>query len=34
MSNVGRIAQIIGPVVDVFFEGGELPAINTALEYT
>jgi len=34
MSNVGRIAQIIGPVVDVFFEGGALPSINTALEYT
>jgi F-type H+-transporting ATPase subunit beta len=33
MSNVGHIAQIIGPVVDVFFEGGKLPAINTALEY-
>ncbi|HQG46811.1 MAG TPA: F0F1 ATP synthase subunit beta, partial [bacterium] len=34
MSNVGHIAQVIGPVVDVFFEGGKLPAINTALEYT
>ncbi|HOH06716.1 MAG: ATP synthase subunit beta [bacterium ADurb.Bin431] len=34
MSNVGQIAQIIGPVVDVFFEGSALPPINTALEYT
>ena len=34
MSNVGHIAQVIGPVVDVFFEGGKLPAINTALEYS
>ncbi len=34
MSNVGHIAQIIGPVVDVFFEGSALPPINTALEYT
>ena len=28
----GNIAQVIGPVVDVRFEGGELPAIETALE--
>ena len=34
MSNLGHIAQIIGPVVDVFFENSKLPAINTALEYT
>jgi F-type H+-transporting ATPase subunit beta len=27
----GRIIQVIGPVVDVAFEGGELPEINTAL---
>ena len=32
--NVGKIIQIIGPVVDVSFEkeGGELPAINDALK--
>lgn len=32
--NIGRILQVIGPVVDVSFEreGGELPAINEALE--
>ena len=29
---VGRITQIIGPVVDVAFEAGELPEINHALE--
>ncbi len=32
MSNVGRIVQIIGPVVDVYFEDSRLPAINNALE--
>ena len=32
MSNVGHIAQIIGPVVDVYFGDSKLPAINTALE--
>ncbi|MGH7449986.1 MAG: F0F1 ATP synthase subunit beta, partial [bacterium] len=30
--NVGKIVQIIGPVVDVSFEDSELPAILTALE--
>jgi len=30
--NVGKIVQIIGPVVDVAFEDSELPAILTALE--
>jgi len=32
--NVGKIIQVIGPVVDVSFdrEGGEFPAINDALE--
>ena len=31
--NIGKIIQVIGPVVDVSFEreGGELPAINDAL---
>jgi F-type H+-transporting ATPase subunit beta len=28
----GKIIQIIGPVIDVQFEAGSLPAINTALE--
>ncbi len=34
MANIGRIKQIIGPVVDVSFEGegAELPEIYTALE--
>jgi F-type H+/Na+-transporting ATPase subunit beta len=27
----GRIVQVIGPVVDVEFQGGDLPVINTAL---
>lgn len=27
----GKIKQVMGPVVDVEFEGGELPAINSAL---
>lgn len=27
----GKIKQVLGPVVDVEFEGGDLPAINTAL---
>ena len=30
--NQGRISQVLGPVVDVYFEGGELPEINTALK--
>jgi F-type H+-transporting ATPase subunit beta len=30
--NEGKIVQVIGPVVDVAFEDGELPAIMTALE--
>ncbi len=30
----GRITQVTGPVVDVYFEGGELPEINTALKIT
>ena len=36
MSNKGKIAQIIGPVVDVSFEqeGSKLPAIYTALNVT
>ncbi|MBO9667154.1 MAG: F0F1 ATP synthase subunit beta [Bacillota bacterium] len=27
----GKVKQVMGPVVDVEFEGGELPAINSAL---
>jgi F-type H+-transporting ATPase subunit beta len=30
-STPGRVVQVIGPVVDVEFSGGELPEINTAL---
>lgn len=30
----GKVLQVTGPVVDVVFEGGELPAINTALRVT
>src|SRR5512147_1245108 len=30
----GRVMQVIGPVVDVEFEGGELPEIYTALKVT
>src|SRR5215470_9196445 len=31
---VGRIAQVIGPVVDVAFETGDLPEVYTALKIT
>ena len=30
--NIGRITQVIGPVVDVEFEGGQLPPIYSALK--
>ena len=30
--NTGKIVQVLGPVVDVAFENGELPAIKDALE--
>ncbi len=33
-SNMGRITQVIGPVLDVEFEGGELPFIFNALKIT
>jgi F-type H+-transporting ATPase subunit beta len=33
-TQVGKIAQVIGPVVDVTFEGGNLPEIGTALKIT
>jgi F-type H+-transporting ATPase subunit beta len=32
--NVGRIAQVMGPVIDVEFEQGNLPTIYTALTIT
>lgn len=32
MQNKGKIVQIIGPVVDVLFENGELPALLNAIE--
>jgi len=32
MANVGKISQVIGPVVDVEFEPGKLPSIYNALE--
>lgn len=31
---IGKVKQVMGPVVDVEFEGGILPAINTALRLT
>ncbi len=30
----GKVKQVMGPVVDVEFDGGELPAINSALRVT
>lgn len=32
--NKGKIVAIIGPVIDVSFEGAELPDILNALEFT
>ncbi len=32
--NKGKIVQIIGPVLDIDFSGGTLPAINNAIEIT
>ena len=31
---LGRISQVTRPVVDVYFEGGNLPEISTALKIT
>ena len=31
-SNIGMVAQVMGPVVDVRFAEGHLPPINNALE--
>ena len=33
-TKVGRVAQVIGPVVDVEFEGGQLPDIYNAIRIT
>ena len=33
-AKTGRVVQIIGPVVDVEFEGGHLPAIYNAVRIT
>ena len=33
-NSMGRIVQVIGPVVDVAFDSAELPEINTALLLT
>ena len=32
MNNIGKIVQIIGPVLDIRFEDGELPNILNAIE--
>lgn len=32
MANIGRIVQVIGPVVDIRFDEGMLPVLNTAIE--
>ncbi len=32
--NIGKIVQVMGPVVDVEFEQGKLPTIYTALDIT
>ena len=32
--SIGKTTQIMGPVVDVMFESGELPEIYSALEIT
>ena len=32
MATTGRVVQVIGPVLDVEFEGEELPEIYNALE--
>ena len=30
-NNIGKVVQVIGPVVDVLFTAGELPAIYNAI---
>jgi len=32
VNNIGKIVQVIGPVVDIKFEEGELPKLNDAIE--
>jgi len=32
--NIGKIVQVIGPVIDVSFEEGQLPAILNAITIT
>ena len=32
MKNIGKIVQVIGPVVDILFADGHLPALLTAIE--
>ncbi len=34
MASFGKVKQVMGPVVDVEFEGNEMPSINTALRVT
>jgi len=29
--NIGKLVQVVGPVVDVEFPSGKLPAINNAI---
>ncbi|MCZ6878582.1 MAG: hypothetical protein O7G29_10625, partial [Acidobacteria bacterium] len=31
---VGKVIQVLGPVIDVQFEGGHVPAIYNALRVT
>ncbi len=31
MANIGKVVQVMGPVVDVRFSDGELPAIYNAI---
>ena len=32
MSNIGKIVRVVGPVVDIVFDDGHLPSLNTAIE--
>ena len=31
-NKIGTLVQIMGPVLDIRFEGGEMPALNNAIE--
>ena len=33
-TKIGKVVQVIGPVVDIEFEGGQLPAIYNAVRIT